>query len=281
MPARRTQRDGQPRGRLDMTNQPKNRIDLYDAINGRHSNWWYPANEPSRQLHSILHACKQIIKLHKALDPINPSKDAHGLTLLSVPIITLLEHASKLRKITGRADSSFWPAEDRTLLRESGRKLDAFSQGKLRILRRKFGAHADPEFLSSSDFPHPTTDLLVPPLGNSLTVSLLLLNYEGVYEWTRTPDGKDGLEIMGQVHTAEGHRPPIAVEFGKAADGSMTIEGLHYMEDPREYARRTLRECVDTYNALAAAATPRHPALRLREYEGPKDEFKNSGGKMQ
>lgn len=258
-----------------MNKNDKNKIDLYDPISGRRDDWWFPSNEASRYLHAIIHACKQIIRLYDALDSTDPTNDAHGLTLLSVPILTLVEHALKLRKMTGRVDTSFWPEEDRNRLRESGKKLDSFSQGKLRVLRRTFGAHADPEFLNQPDFPHPTSEMLLPPLGNSLIVTLLLLNHEGVYEWTRSPESKDSIQIMGQVRTGEGYYPPIAVEIGKAADGTMTLEGLHYMEDPREYARKVMYECVDIYNALASAATPRQAKLSIRHYEGPRNEFKN------
>ena len=237
---------------------------LYDPVSGRQPHLWFPLNAATLELHAVIHACKQVVKLKAALHTEDPMNDLHGLALLATPVLTLVEHTLKLRKLTGAADRSFWPAADRERFRTSGKRLDGFSQGALRVLRRTLSAHADTKMMTE-ELPKPSAEMLVPPLGTALTVALLALNHNGVFEWTRTESASR--QIVGQVSTAEGESPPVAVQIGTAADGTATLEALVVVDDPRTSAQELLFEGVAVYNAFAEACVPRQPAITMNEYD--------------
>lgn len=238
---------------------------LFDPTDSPSAEAWFPATPAAELLVVSIEAVKDVCKLTEGLDPADPGRDRRGLTLLSPPVVSLMENALRLHRVIGSLDRRAWPISDRNNLIEHGRQLRRLVNGRLRQLRNRRAAHHDPRSLGgTSAAPVATLELLVPPFGSALVVLLLLLNDGTPFSWTRRPD-----VTLGKVFQII-HDQPVAFSFELDEENRPTrlLTG-EITTDPRQLAKAEILRGVHAHNFLASHATPRLPALTVTETNTP------------
>ncbi|HXI12041.1 MAG TPA: hypothetical protein VNM92_05280 [Thermoanaerobaculia bacterium] len=236
---------------------------LYDPIETGHGSRWLPFNAEAAELAACLEACKQIIELEAVFS--KPKMLARAYTLLATPVYSLGQHTVNLHRMLGRLDRSKWAPNDAATFIEAARELRRLMKGPLKELRDKRSAHHDvSEFGLSSVLPTPDADLLLPPLGEALIILSLALNHSATFGYYRIPDSEHPNEVQITIEY------PLATLFRIGDDGNLKeILAFHLVADPRHESSATVRLAVETYNRLAASASPEQPPIDLIERDNP------------
>lgn len=222
---------------------------LYDATDVPGADTWFPANDVTALLVVCLEACKDITRHAQALAEKTPTADRRGMTLLSTPILSLVENTVRLHKLLGREDRSHWPPKDIEKFRLHAKHLRKHEQGGLRKLRSTRAAHHDSKMLGEgSGVPEPKPEVILLPLTDALLILILCLNHEQVFHWTRYPDPAKRDEIELFVET-------VATKARADADGYIKeILEITLARDPRHHAMAAIEETIAAHNRLVADA---------------------------
>jgi hypothetical protein len=157
---------------------------LYDPTDATAEDLWFPANDVTALLVTCLEACKDITRLAQALAGEKPTADRRGMTLLSTPILSLVENTVRLHKRLGLEDRSHWPAKDIEKFRRRTKQLKRHQQSALRRLRSTRAAHHDAGKLGEkSGVPKPRPEVILPPLTDAILILILCLNHERTFYW--------------------------------------------------------------------------------------------------
>jgi len=230
---------------------------LYDPTDVTAVDTWFPANEVTALLVACLEACKDITRLAQTLKGNPSTEDRRGMTLLSTPILSLVENAAHLHKLLGREDRSHWPPEDIEKFRLHAKHLRKHEQGGLRKLRCTRAAHHDATKLGKgSGVPEPGPEVVLPPLTDALLILVLCLNHERTFYWTRYPDPakRDEIDLFLEV----------ATKARAAEDGHIKeLLEITVARDPRHHAMAAIGETIEAHNRLVSDAGYPHRQITL------------------
>ncbi len=224
---------------------------LYDPTEAPEPDLWYPASPAAQLLVACLQACKDILRLGAVLDQRRPSADRRGMTLLSTPILSIVDNTVALHKLLGQEDRSSWPPEDQVVFQHVGKKLRKLAHGSLRKLRSTRSAHHDVDCLGPDSAPRATPEVVLEPLGHVLILLTLALNHERVFTWTRIPDETKPEEIELFIEAAARFR---TVTDDEGYRRPREILRLTITKDPRLEAFESIDATITLYNHLVQDA---------------------------
>lgn len=236
-------------------------IKIYDPDVSDGFENWFPSNAESIKLVKCLLACRDIAKLFKLFDSSNPENDYKTISMISTPLIVLLDSILELKNLTKNVDISDWPDEDKRSIVLCSKEINKLKNGKIRKVRHTRSAHYDENCFGKNAISKIELNELMNALCPAVCLLILMLNYEHIFTWTRSPK-QDDLEIT-ELYIS-GNPISTSIRFCKE-NSSRSIVGFHIISDPRHKALDIVLELINSINHISKKSKSKLPEITLKE----------------